>query len=177
MKLIAPLAALAFVSTASAALQGKMINNCKIPVYAKTTRGGSAASAYDSREMVKVPPGGVYYAKVKTVNNAPGVCLNVQPTPDPAWKNVYQVEFAQSDTPGTSDGTASWAWYDLSTVDASPFKNRWRRLEVAGMSKACRVLECAPGRTDCEWPVPEKGEMGDCKSGKDAEIVFTLCRK
>lgn len=175
MKFITPLATLALASSASAALQGKFINNCKFPVYAKTTRGGSASNAYDSREMVKVPPGGVYHARVKTINNAPGVCIKMQPAPDPAWKNVYQVEIAQRDTPWTRDGTASWAWYDLSTVNASPFKDRWRRLEVAGR-KGCKILECPSGRTDCEWPVPERGEMGDCKAGRDAEVVFTLYR-
>ncbi|KAK0659346.1 hypothetical protein DIS24_g4185 [Lasiodiplodia hormozganensis] len=178
MKLTAillPLAAFFFTHhrPATAAFSGRFINNCKFPVYAKTSRGGG----YDSHEMVKVAPnGGVYHAKVKTINNGPGVCIKVQPFPDETWHNVYQIEYSQSDTPWTREEDAVWAWYDLSTVDAAPFTLYWRRLEVAG-KKGCRVLECPPGRTECEWPVPEKGEMGDCRAGRNATIVMTLCRK
>ncbi|GME64504.1 BYS1 domain protein [Neofusicoccum parvum] len=170
--MLLPPIALTLASTASAAIQGKLINNCKFPVWAKTTHGGG----YDSHEMARVNPGGVYRAKVQTINNAPGVALKVQPSPDPAWRNVYQAEMAQSDT-ADGGGGGGWAWCDLSTVDAAPFRDRWRRLEVAGGRPGCRVLEYPPGRADCEWPVPRRGEMGDCRAGPDAEVVFTLCRK
>ncbi|KAL1646607.1 hypothetical protein SLS58_003193 [Diplodia intermedia] len=120
------LVALLLPPTATATIAGTLINNCPYPIYAKTTRGGG----YDSHELARVAPhGGRYRAAVHAHANGAGVTLKAQRQPDAAWPDVYQAEYAQSDTPYTRDGRRDWAWYDLSTVDGAPFAAEWRRLE------------------------------------------------
>ncbi|OJD31356.1 BYS1domainprotein [Diplodia corticola] len=185
----------------TATLTGTLINNCPYPIYAKTTRG----NGYDSHELARISPaGGRYRAAVAAHPDGPGVTIKAQRAPDPAWRVVYQVEYAQSGRPdarwgggsaggtgGTGGGTGDWVWFDLSTVDGSPFGGEWRRAEVWGWGgggaggkgggggwerrEACGVLECAPGEGACEWPVPERGTMGDCRAGRRAEVVVELC--
>ncbi|KAK7511861.1 uncharacterized protein IWZ02DRAFT_509552 [Phyllosticta citriasiana] len=163
----------------TAATNTKVINMCTFDIYAKTTMGGG----YDSGGKHKIEAnGGTYEAPMSPRKNSPdgGLCVKLQHDEDGSFdSDIYQIEVSETDGPmgmDSDDGSEGHLWYDLSTVNGRPWRDRWRRLELEG-SRGCPVLECAPGGDECEWPTPAStGKMGDCKGGEEVTVLFTLCR-
>ncbi|KAK7536938.1 uncharacterized protein J3D65DRAFT_358924 [Phyllosticta citribraziliensis] len=184
MKFGTSLASLFLVLLASgpaptAATRTKIINMCKFDIYAKTTMGGG----YDSGGKHKIKAnGGTYDAPISPKKNSPdgGLCIKLQHDEEGSFdSDIYQIEVSETDGPmgmNSGDGEGGHLWYDMSTVNGKPWRERWRRLELEG-PRGCPVLECAPHHEDCEWPTPEStGKMGDCKGGEEVTVLFTLCR-
>ncbi|KAK8184967.1 hypothetical protein HDK77DRAFT_318528 [Phyllosticta capitalensis] len=188
MKLSTQLASLFFLLLTSgpmptAATKTKIINMCHFPIYAKTTMGGG----YDSGDKKKIDSnGGTYEAPISPRKNSAdgGLCVKLQHDEEGSFDGeIYQIEVSETDGPmGMSSGTGDdkdkggHIWYDMSTVNGKPWRERWRRLELEG-PRGCPVLECSPGSDDCEWPTPSStGKMGDCKGGEEVTVLFTLCR-
>jgi hypothetical protein len=142
-------------STVSASINGHVINNCPMTIYARP------ATCRDSGvDTVAIGPG-ESYTHPQPANNDDcnrAIKLSIDTTIDSEGASVYNIEYVQTDDK---------LWYNLSHDAGNPFTAYARTMTVSNCDAA---LHCAAGNdgSACDYPM-----LYDCMNAGD--VHFQLC--
>ncbi|KAF2647424.1 hypothetical protein K491DRAFT_699638 [Lophiostoma macrostomum CBS 122681] len=152
---VVALALAALASTVSALINGHVINNCPMTIYARP-----ATCSDTGTETIPIGPGESWTHPQPADNDDcnRAIKLSADTVIDSEGASVYNIEYVQSNDD---------LWYNLSHDAGNPFTEYARTLTVSSCSES---LHCAAGNdgSACDYPM-----LYDCMNAGD--VHFQLC--